>query len=144
MRSWTELLPALSSGVVRVVPTSSIVMTNAVAVVAKEFGVKWPKAVEDHRRQRGTSQLLRLSGGTLEALEDHQPDRDHICSGKGSHGPHQGTWLTAGLALISKLIKAAQWRWRKLTGAHLVALVMAGTEFRNGELVERSEEKVAA
>jgi len=122
MRSWTELLPALSSGVVRVVPTSSIVMTNAVAVVAKEFGVKWPKAV-DHRRQRGTSHLLRLSGGALEVLEDHQPDRVHICSGNGSHEPHQETWLTAGLALIPKLIKATQWRWRKLTGAHLVALV---------------------
>ena len=46
--------------------------------------------------------------------------------------------------MIYKLMEAAEGRWRKLTGAHLVALVRAGAEFRNGELVEGSEEKVAA
>ncbi len=47
--------------------------------------------------------------------------------------------------MIFKLMEAAERRWRKLTGAHLVALVRAGSEFRNGELVEgSSEEKVAA
>ncbi len=50
----------------------------------------------------------------------------------------------AGLAMIFKLVEAAEGRWRKLTGAHLVALVRAGAEFRNGELVEGTEEKVAA
>jgi putative transposase len=46
--------------------------------------------------------------------------------------------------MIYKLMEAAEGRWRKLTGAHLVALVRAGAEFKNGELVERQEEKVAA
>jgi hypothetical protein len=47
--------------------------------------------------------------------------------------------------MIFKLMEAAEGRWRKLTGAHLVALVRAGAEFKNGELVEgSSEEKVAA
>jgi hypothetical protein len=48
--------------------------------------------------------------------------------------------------MIFKLIEAAEGRWRKLTGAHLVALVRAGAgaEFRNGELVEGTEDKVAA
>jgi putative transposase len=42
------------------------------------------------------------------------------------------------------LMEAAEQRWRKLTGSHLVALVRAGARFENGELVEGSEEKVAA
>jgi transposase-like protein len=51
----------------------------------------------------------------------------------------------AGLAMIFKLMEAAEGRWRKLTGSHLVALVRAGARFVNGELVEgSSEEKDAA
>ena len=46
--------------------------------------------------------------------------------------------------MIYKLIEAAEGRWRKLTGAHLVALVRAGARFVDGELVEGSEEKDAA
>ena len=46
--------------------------------------------------------------------------------------------------MIYKLIEVAEGRWRKLTGSHLVALVRAGAEFKSGELVEGSEEKVAA
>ena len=46
--------------------------------------------------------------------------------------------------MIFKLMEAAQGRWRRLNGHHLVALVRAGAEFRNGKLVEGSEEKVAA
>ncbi len=51
----------------------------------------------------------------------------------------------AGLAMIFKLMEAAEGRWRRLNGRHLVALVRAGAKFTNGELVEESnEEKVAA
>jgi putative transposase len=46
--------------------------------------------------------------------------------------------------MIFKPIGAAEGRWRKLTGAHLVALVRAGAEFENGEPVEGTEEKVDA
>jgi putative transposase len=49
--------------------------------------------------------------------------------------------------MIYKLIEAAEGRWRKLTGSHLVALVRAGARFVNGELVEgseKNEEKDAA
>lgn len=48
------------------------------------------------------------------------------------------------MAMIFKLMEAAEGRWRKLTGAHLVALVRAGAEFVNGELAERVEERDAA
>ena len=41
----------------------------------------------------------------------------------------------AGLALASKLILAAQERWRKVNAPHLVALVRAGIEFKDGKQV---------
>jgi hypothetical protein len=46
--------------------------------------------------------------------------------------------------MIFKLMEAAEGRWRRLNGHHLVSQVRAGAVFVNGELVERSEEKDAA
>lgn len=46
--------------------------------------------------------------------------------------------------MIYKLIEVAEGRWRKLSGAHLVALVRAGARFVDGELVETNEEKDGA
>jgi putative transposase len=42
-------------------------------------------------------------------------------------------------------MEAAEGRWRRLNGSHLMPLVRAGARFENGELVEgSSEEKDAA
>jgi len=41
----------------------------------------------------------------------------------------------AGLAMAFKLVLAAEKRWRKVKGPHLVALVRAGVEFKDGEQV---------
>ena len=38
-----------------------------------------------------------------------------------------------------KLLDSAQARWRKVTGAELVALVRAGATFIDGKLQERSD-----
>jgi hypothetical protein len=63
--------------------------------------------------------------------------RTDVAKGPGSR--------QAGLAMIFKLMEAAEGRWRRLNGHHLVALVRAGAKFRNGELVEGGGgEKVAA
>jgi putative transposase len=43
--------------------------------------------------------------------------------------------------MIYKLLEAAEGRWRKLTGTHLVALVRAGARLVNGELLEGSEQE---
>jgi putative transposase len=119
---------------------------KAIEAFAKEFGVKWPKAIEkitsdkealltfydypaEHWRHLRTTNPVESVFAPVRARTD-------ITKGPGSR--------QAGLAMIYKLIEAAEGRWRKLTGAHLVALVRAGAKFRNGELVEGSEEKVAA
>ena len=41
----------------------------------------------------------------------------------------------AGLALAYRLVLAAQDRWRRVNAPHLVALVRAGVEFRNGKQI---------
>ena len=46
--------------------------------------------------------------------------------------------------MIYKLLEAAEGKWRRLNGYRLVPMVRAEARFVNGELVERSEEKVAA
>lgn len=111
-----------------------------------EFSAKWPKAVEkivtdkeallafydysaEHWRHLRTSNPIESVFAPVRARTD-------ITKGPGSR--------QAGLAMIFKLMEAAEGRWRKLTGAHLVALVRAGAAFKNGELVEGTEEKVDA
>lgn len=119
---------------------------KAVREFATEFGAKWPEAVakiEDdkealltfydypaqHWRHLRTSNPIKSVFAPVRARTD-------VTKGPGSG--------QAGLAMIFKLTEAAEGRWRKLTGAHLVALVRAGAEFTNGELVEGTQEKVAA
>jgi transposase-like protein len=119
---------------------------KAIDEFAAEFGVKWPKAVEkiisekevllsfyDYPAQHWVH--LRTTN-PIESTFAPVRARTDISKGPGSR--------QAGLAMIFKLMEAAQGRWRRLNGHHLVALVRAGAEFRNGKLVEGSEEKVAA
>jgi putative transposase len=119
---------------------------GAIEEFAAEFSAKWPKAVEkiisdkealltfydypaQHWRHLRTTNPIESVFAPVHARSD-------ITKGPGSR--------QAGLAMIFKLMEAAERRWRKLTGAHLVALVRAGAEFRDGELVEATEGKAAA
>ena len=119
---------------------------RAIEEFASEFGAKWPKAVskivEDkdalltfydypalHWRHLRTTNPIESVFAPVRARTD-------ITKGPGSR--------EAGLSMIYKLIEVAEGRWRKLAGAHLVALVRAGARFVDGELVERKEEKDAA
>jgi putative transposase len=118
----------------------------AIEAFADEFGKKWPKAVAkivddrealltfydypaEHWRHLRTTNPIESTFAPVRARTD-------ITKGPGSR--------QAGLAMIFKLMEAAQGRWRKLTGAHLVALVRAGARFENGELEEGSEQKEKA
>jgi transposase-like protein len=119
---------------------------KAVKEFEGEFGVKWPKALEkvtseeeallayydypaEHWRHLRTTNPIESPFATVRARTD-------ITKGPGSR--------EAGVAMIYKLLEAAEGRWRRLNGYRLVPLVRAGARFVNGELVERSEEKVAA
>ena len=62
--------------------------------------------------------------------------RTRVTKGPGSRA--------AGLAMAYKLIGSAQQRWRAVNAPHLVASVRAGATFRNGQLVERPTDQVAA
>jgi putative transposase len=119
---------------------------GAIEEFTAEFSAKWPKAVSriiedeealltyydypaEHWRHLRTTNPIESVFAPVRARTD-------ITKGPGSR--------QAGLAMIFKLMEAAEGRWRKLTGSHLVALVRAGARFENGELVEGSEGKVAA
>ena len=111
-----------------------------------EFGRKWPKAVEkitedeeallayydypaEHWRHLRTTNPIESPFATVRARTD-------ITKGPGNR--------EAGVAMIFKLLEAAEGRWRRLNGYKLVPLVRAGARFVNGELVEGIEEKDAA
>jgi len=119
---------------------------KAVKEFVKEFGTKWPKAaakLEDdeeallcyydfpaeHWRHLRTTNPIESPFATVRARTD-------LTKGPGSR--------EAGVAMIFKLLEAAEGRWRRLNGYRLVPLVRAGARFVNGELVVRSEEKEAA
>lgn len=116
---------------------------KAVKEFAQEFGTKWPKSaakIEDdeeallayydypaeHWRHLRTTNPIESPFATVRARTD-------ITKGPGSR--------EAGVAMIFKLLEAAEGRWRRLNGYRLVPLVRAGARFVNGELVERSEEQ---
>lgn len=111
-----------------------------------EFGTKWPKAVEkitedeeallafydypaEHWRHLRTTNPIESPFATVRARTD-------LTKGPGSR--------EAGVAMIFKLLEAAEGRWRRLNGYRLVPLVRAGAVFVNGELLERAEAKEAA
>lgn len=119
---------------------------GAIKEFALEFSAKWPKAVEkivsdkeallafydypaEHWRHLRTSNPIESVFAPIRARTD-------VTKGPGSR--------QAGLSMTFKLMEAAEGRWRRLNGSHLVALVRAGAKFKNGELVEGTEEKVAA
>ncbi len=119
---------------------------DAIQAFAAGFGTKWPKAVAkiveekevlltfydfpaEHWRHLRTTNPIESTFAPVRARTD-------LTKGPGSR--------EAGLSMIYKLMEAAEGRWRRLNGAHLVALVRAGARFVNGELVEANEEKDAA
>jgi putative transposase len=119
---------------------------KAIEAFSEEFSKKWPKAVAkivdekeallsfydypaEHWIHLRTTNPIESTFAPVRARTD-------ITKGPGSRA--------AGLAMIFKLMEAAEGRWRRLNGPHLVALVRAGATFKNGELIEGSKEKVAA
>lgn len=115
----------------------------AVKAFVDLFGAKFPKAVA--KVTDDLDELLAFydypaehwihlrTTNPIESTFSTVRHRTKITRGPGSKA--------AGLAMAFKLIMAAQDRWRCVNAPHLVALVRAGAEFKNGKLVERSEDQ---
>ena len=115
---------------------------RAIEVFARDYGVKWPKAVAkitddaeallcffdfpaEHWGHLKTSNPIESTFATVRL-------RTRVTKGPGSKA--------AGLAMAFKLLESAQDRWRAVNGPHLVALVRAGAQFDKGVMVERPDE----
>jgi putative transposase len=121
---------------------------RAIEVFARDYGVKWPKAVA--KVTDDAEELLTFydfpaehwvhlkTSNPIESTFSSVRLRTRVTKGPGSKA--------AGLAMAFKLLEAAQDRWRAVNGPHLVALVRAGARFDKGVMVERPDdaEEVAA
>ena len=114
----------------------------AAKAFADLYGAKWPKAVAkvtddidvllafydypaEHWIHLRTTNPIESTFATVRL-------RQRVTKGPGSRA--------AGIAMAFKLIESAQHRWRAVNAPHLVALVRAGAEFKNGKLVERPDD----
>ena len=115
---------------------------RAIEALVSDYGAKWPKAVAkitddaealltffdfpaEHWLHLRTTNPIESTFSSVRA-------RTRITKGPGNK--------QAGLAMVFKLLEAAEGRWRAVNGPHLVALVRAGARFDKGRLVERPAE----
>jgi putative transposase len=115
---------------------------RAIQAFAADYGAKWPKAVA--KVADDTEALLCFydypaehwihlrTTNPIESTFSPVRARTRVTKGPGSKD--------AGLAMVFKLLEAAEQRWRAVNGPHLVALVRAGVRFEKGRLVERPKE----
>ncbi|TXS74061.1 IS256 family transposase [Streptomyces sp. sk2.1] len=117
----------------------------AVKTFAKQYSAKFPKAVKkivddedellafcdfpaEHWIHLRTTNPVESTFATVRL-------RTKVTKGAGSRA--------AALAMVFKLVEAAQARWRAVNAPHLVALVRAGACFERGQLVERPQTTAA-
>jgi transposase-like protein len=115
---------------------------RAIGALVADYGAKWPKAVAkvvDDREALLTffdypaEHWLHLrTTNPIESTFSPVRARTRVTKGPGNKD--------AGLAMVFKLLEAAEQRWRAVNGPHLVALVRTGARFEKGRLVERPKE----
>jgi putative transposase len=115
---------------------------QAIGALVADYGAKWPKAVakvvDDKEALLAffdypAAHWLHLrTSNPIESTFSPVRARTRVTKGPGSK--------QAGLAMVFKLLEAAEQRWRAVNGPHLVALVRAGARFEKGQSVERPKE----
>lgn len=115
---------------------------QAIKEFTAAYGAKYPKAVAKITGDQ--EQLLAFfdfpaehwihlkTSNPIESTFSTVRLRTRVTKGPGSRA--------AGLAMVFKLVQAAEDRWRCVNGPHLVALVRAGAKFEKGVLIERPDE----
>ncbi|MEU2509676.1 IS256 family transposase [Streptomyces sp. NPDC007863] len=118
---------------------------KAIAAFAKQYGAKYPKVVK--RLTDDEEELLAFfdfpaehwihlrTTNPIESTFATVRLRTKVTKGAGSRA--------AALAMLFKLIEAAQERWRAVNAPHLVARVRAGARFERGHLVEHPGTRAA-
>ncbi len=106
---------------------------HAIEAFASEFGTKWPKAVAKITQEKEllltfyefpAEHWVHLrTTNPIESTFAPVRVRTDVTKGPGSRA--------AGVAMIFKLMEAAEGRWRRIPGAHLVPLVRTGAKFVN-------------
>jgi len=114
----------------------------AIDAFARDYGTKWPKAVAKVTNDAET--LLTFfdypaehwvhlrTTNPIESSFSPVRARTRVTKGPGTRD--------MGLAMVFKLLQAAEGRWRAVNGPHLVALVRAGASFEKGKLIERPDQ----
>jgi putative transposase len=115
---------------------------RAIEALVSDYGARWPKAVakvvDDQEAvlcffDYPAEHWLHLpTTNPIESTFSPVRATTRVTKGPGNK--------QAGLAMVFKLLEAAEQRWRAVNGPHLVALVRAGARFEKGRLVERSKE----
>jgi transposase-like protein len=115
---------------------------RAIQALVTDYGAKWPKAVAKVVDDREAllcffafpaEHWLHLrTSNPIESTFSPVRARTRLTKGPGNKD--------AGLAMVFKLLEAAEGHWRAVNGPHLVALVRAGARFERGLLVERPAE----
>ena len=125
---------------------------EALESFVKQYGVKYPKAVESLRRGGEESLLTFLdypaehwkhlrTSNVIESAFATVRLRQRVTKGPGSR--------SKGISMAFKLLEMAQKRWRRINGFELLPLVREGAKFQDGMRVEREienqpEERIAA
>jgi putative transposase len=115
---------------------------RAIEAFATDYGLKWPKAVAKVTGDQDAlltffdypaEHWLHLrTTNPIESAFSPVRARTRVTKGPGTKD--------TGLAMVFKLLEAAQGRWRAVNGPHLVALVRAGAKFEKGKLIQRPDE----
>jgi transposase-like protein len=115
---------------------------RAIEAFASDYGVKRPKAVAKVTGE--TERLLCYfdypaehwvhlrTTNPIESSFSPVRARTRVTKGPGTK--------EMGLAMVFKLLQAAEGHWRAVNGPHLVALVRAGAKFEKGKLIERPDQ----
>jgi putative transposase len=110
---------------------------EGIDVFSEEYGARYPKAVDTLTKDQ--DRLLTFFDFPAEHwlhLRTTNPIESTFATVKARTRKTKGAGSRkAGLAMAFKLLVTMETRWRKVNAPHLVALVMLGAEFQNGQAV---------